>query len=130
MSDQMYDVIVIGAGENGLVLGNYLGKAGLSVLVCERRLESGGGLSTEESTVIGCWHNTGAFYHDTVEITPVHKDLDLEDFNTVYLHPPVQSSVVRSDGETLTIFADPKRTEKEIARWSAEDAATFRRHCE
>lgn len=130
MSDQTYDVIVIGAGENGLVLGNYLGKAGLSVLVCERRLESGGGLSTEESTVIGCWHNTGAFYHDTVDVTPVHKDLGLENFNTVYLQPPVQSSVVRSDGESLTIFSDLKRTESEISRWSAEDAATFRRHCE
>jgi phytoene dehydrogenase-like protein len=130
MSEQTFDVIVIGAGENGLILGNYLGKAGLKVLVCERRLESGGGLSTEESTVIGSWHNTGAFYHDTVDITPVHKDLDLEDFNTVYLQPPVQSSVVRSDGESLTVFSDTERTASEIARWSKEDAATWRRHCQ
>ncbi|MDO8595072.1 MAG: NAD(P)/FAD-dependent oxidoreductase [Sulfuricaulis sp.] len=129
MSEQTYDVIVIGAGENGLVLGNYLGKAGLKVLVCERRLESGGGLSTEEPTVIGSWHNTGAFYHDSVDITPVYKDLDLENFNTVYLHPPVQSSVVRSDGESLTVFSDLERTCSEIARWSKEDAATWRRHC-
>jgi len=129
MSEQTYDVIVIGAGENGLVLGNYLGKAGLKVLVCERRLESGGGLSTEEPTVIGSWHNTGAFYHDTVDITPVHKDLDLESFNTVYLQPPVQSSVVRSDGESLTVFSDLERTVSEIGRWSKQDAAAWRRHC-
>ena len=130
MSEQTFDVIVIGAGENGLILGNYLGKAGLKVLVCERRLESGGGLSTEEPTVIGSWHNTGAFYHDTVDITPVHKDLDLESFNTVYLQPPVQSSVVRSDGESLTAYSDPARTAAEIARWSKEDAATWRCHCQ
>ena len=54
MSEDTFDVIVIGAGENGLVLGNYLGKAGQKVLVCERRLESGGGLSTEECTILGC----------------------------------------------------------------------------
>ena len=130
MSEQTYDVIVIGAGENGLVLGNYLGKAGLKVLVCERRLESGGGLSTEEPTVIGSWHNTGAFYHDSVDITPVRRDLDLESFNTVYLQPPVQSSVVRSDGESLTVFSDLERTTSEIGRRSKEDAATWRRHCE
>ena len=130
MSEQNYDVIVIGAGENGLILGNYLGKAGLKVLVCERRLESGGGLSTEEPTVIGSWHNTGAYYHDTVDITPVLKDLDLESFNTVYLQPPVQSSVVRSDGESLTVFSDLERTVSEIARWSKEDAATWQRHCQ
>ena len=33
MSNDTFDVIVIGAGENGLVLGTYLGKAGLKVLV-------------------------------------------------------------------------------------------------
>ena len=33
MSEDTFDAIVIGAGENGLVLGNYLGKAGLNVVV-------------------------------------------------------------------------------------------------
>lgn len=32
-----YDVIVIGAGHNGLVNGAYLAKAGLKVLIVERR---------------------------------------------------------------------------------------------
>jgi phytoene dehydrogenase-like protein len=34
-----FDVIIIGAGHNGLICGNYLTKAGLKVLVCERRME-------------------------------------------------------------------------------------------
>lgn len=130
MSEQTYDVIVIGAGENGLVLGNYLGLAGLKVLVCERRLESGGGLSTEESTVLGCWHNTGSYYHDTVDLTPIYRDLNLEDYNTLYVHPPVQSSVVRRDGESLTVFADVEKTAADISRWSKKDAETWRRHCQ
>ena len=38
-----YDIIVIGSGHNGMTVANYLAKAGLSVLVLERRLEEGFG---------------------------------------------------------------------------------------
>ena len=38
-----YDVVVIGAGPNGLTTAAYLSKAGLKVLVLERRNEAGGG---------------------------------------------------------------------------------------
>ena len=43
-----YDVIIIGAGHNGLVSAAYLAKAGKSVLVLERRDIPGGTLVTEE----------------------------------------------------------------------------------
>ena len=39
--DQDYDVIVIGGGINGLTAGCYLQKAGLKVLILERRDEVG-----------------------------------------------------------------------------------------
>lgn len=42
------DVIVVGAGPNGLTVGAYLAKAGAKVLLLERRHETGGGLMTEE----------------------------------------------------------------------------------
>ena len=32
-----YDVVVLGAGHNGLVAASYLGRAGLSVLLLEKR---------------------------------------------------------------------------------------------
>ena len=130
MDNDTFDVIVIGAGENGMVLGTYLGKAGLSVLVCERRLESGGGLSSEEFTVLGCWHNTGAYYHDTVDVTPIYQDLQLSRANTVYIHPPVQSSLLKRDGDSLTLFADLEQTVAEISRWSTQDGEAWRRHAE
>ena len=42
--DQSYDGIIIGAGQHGLVLGSYLARAGLRILLVERRLTYGGGL--------------------------------------------------------------------------------------
>src|ERR1700730_8185663 len=43
-----HDVIVIGAGHNGLVAAGYLARAGLDVLVLERREFVGGACITEE----------------------------------------------------------------------------------
>ena len=43
-----YDAIIIGAGHNGLVCGAYLARAGLEVLVLERRSLVGGAAVTEE----------------------------------------------------------------------------------
>ena len=48
MAADRYDAIIIGAGHNGLVCGTYLAKAGLKVLVLERRHVIGGAAVTEE----------------------------------------------------------------------------------
>jgi len=43
-----YDVIIVGAGHNGLVTAAYLARAGKRVLVLERRHLVGGACVTEE----------------------------------------------------------------------------------
>ena len=43
-----YDVVIVGAGHNGLVCGAYLARAGLTVCVVERRPLVGGACTTEE----------------------------------------------------------------------------------
>ena len=43
-----YDVLIIGAGHNGLVCAAYLGMAGLKVKLVERRKTVGGAAVTEE----------------------------------------------------------------------------------
>ena len=48
MAKDTYDVIVIGAGHNGLTCGAYLARAGKKVLVLERRDVIGGAAVTEE----------------------------------------------------------------------------------
>src|ERR1700694_4998180 len=47
-SMQTYDIIIIGAGHNGLTCAAYLGMAGLKGKVLERRAIVGGAAVTEE----------------------------------------------------------------------------------
>ncbi|MGD0231204.1 MAG: FAD-dependent oxidoreductase [Syntrophorhabdales bacterium] len=67
MGKYQADVVVIGAGPNGLTTAAYLAKAGLKVFVAEKRTEIGGGLATEEVTRPGFLHNTHAIYHMMTE---------------------------------------------------------------
>jgi phytoene dehydrogenase-like protein len=45
-TDKNYDAIIVGGGHNGLVNGAYLAKAGLKVLIVERRHVVGGAAIT------------------------------------------------------------------------------------
>ncbi len=125
--DENWDVLVIGAGLNGLTLANYLLKAGLKVMVLERRLESGGGLASEEPTITGFWHNTGHYVFDTLNLLPFHRELDLEDVNISFVHPEVQSALPLGDGRALVIYRDLKRTLEGITAFSRKDAAAWQR---
>ena len=52
-----YDVVVIGAGPNGLTVAAYLSRAGAKVIVLEKNFETGGGLVTEDLTLPDFIHN-------------------------------------------------------------------------
>src|SRR5207302_2427063 len=43
-----YDVVILGAGHNGLVAASYLGKAGLSVLLLEKNDYVGGATTSQQ----------------------------------------------------------------------------------
>jgi phytoene dehydrogenase-like protein len=121
-----FDAIIIGGGHNGLILGNYLAKAGLKTLILERRVEIGGGLSTEEITIPGFLHNLHSYFHDTINIMPPFIDLKLEDYNARYFRPPVQAGIALADGAAITIHADLDKTCESIARVSKHDARAYR----
>src|SRR5436309_8696429 len=48
MSKSRYDVVILGAGHNGLVAASYLGRAGLSVLLLEKNDYIGGATTSQK----------------------------------------------------------------------------------
>lgn len=126
MSKQ-YDVIIIGAGPNGLTAGAYLAKAGLKVLVVESRVEIGGGLCSEQVTIPGYLHNTHAVYFAMMEYAPAIADLELETvFGLKSIHPSPNMTLHTSDGRALSIHANDEDTVKSFAKFSPRDAEAYR----
>ncbi|MEI2640271.1 MAG: FAD-dependent oxidoreductase [Microthrixaceae bacterium] len=121
------DVVIIGAGHNGLTLGAYLARSGLDVIVLERRHEEGGGLCTEELAQAGFLHNVHANYHTFVDMAPPVHDLEVRSHGIEYVRPEVQMASIYDDGTALTVHADIDKTVESMARFSEVDAQTFRR---
>jgi phytoene dehydrogenase-like protein len=123
--DRSYDGIIIGAGHHGLVLGAYLAKAGLNVLLVDRRLKYGGGLCTEEATEPGFYHNLHSINHFQISEAPWFKDLELSE-RVSYITPRYEFGQAHLDGTALVLGRDLDETCANIARFSRKDAETFR----
>ena len=119
------DVIIIGAGHNGLSLGCYLSRAGLDVAVLERRAEFGGGLCTEEATIPGFYHNLHSNFHGAMPFFPPWGDLDLGDHGATYIHPEANIGMPLRDGRALVLYVDELRSYEEIAKFSKRDAESW-----
>ena len=125
--ENAYDVIIMGAGPNGLEAGCYLSKAGLKVLVLERRYELGGGLATEEITLPGYFHNTHAIYMMMVDYAPLYKDFDLETaYKCSHIFPELQFTLPLSDGSAVCIYNDLEKTCRNFSQFSSHDAEGYR----
>ena len=87
-----WDVVVIGAGPNGLITAAYLARAGLKVCLVERRYEIGGGLATEEVLFRASTPTSTPCYHMMVDYMPVLRDFDLGRHGLVWIKPNLQTS--------------------------------------
>jgi phytoene dehydrogenase-like protein len=125
MQNEQFDGIIAGSGQHGLILGSYLAKAGLKILLVERRLKYGGGLSTEEVTVPGFYHNLHSINHWDLLGTPWYRDLGLN-AKVPYVTPKYEFSQPHSDGTALVFARNLEETVTSIARFSKKDAETFR----
>ncbi|MFL6797077.1 MAG: phytoene desaturase family protein [Xanthobacteraceae bacterium] len=123
-----YDVIILGAGHNALILQAYLAKAGLTTLTVERASIAGGGLSTlEDPRYPGFLHNTHAFFQRAITTMPWYRDLDLERHGATYIEPELNVALITSDGRALQWWTDISRTIDSFAQFSRRDAAALRR---
>jgi len=118
---QQHDVVVIGAGHNGLTCATYLAMAGLKVKVVERRAVLGGAAVTEEFHP--GFRNSVAAYTVSLLNPKVIRDLDLHGHGLRIVERRVQNFLPAPDGSYL-LSADG-RTEAEVAGFSTADAACF-----
>jgi phytoene dehydrogenase-like protein len=125
MSATTYDVVVIGAGHNGLICSAYLARTGLRVLVLERRERPGGTTDTAEIApgfrVPAAAHTVGRLRSSLI------RDLRLGDHGLRLIEPEARAFLPGRDGAALTLWSDPTRTADEIAALSPADAEAYPR---
>jgi phytoene dehydrogenase-like protein len=118
-----FDALVVGAGHNGLVASFYLARAGLRVMVAERRHLVGGACVTEE-LMPGYQFSTCSFVAWLLQ-PRVIADMDLtrHGFRHVLLDPWRTS--IYADGTCLRYWDDPADTRREMAGLSPRDADAY-----
>jgi phytoene dehydrogenase-like protein len=121
-ADRTYDAIVVGGGHNGLVNGAYLAKAGLKVLVLERRHLVGGAAITEELRP-GFWFTTFSYALSLLRPDIIH-DLELTKHGFMPLLMP-STFAPMENGDYLLLGQDHGENLREIARHSPHDADAY-----
>jgi phytoene dehydrogenase-like protein len=117
------DVVIIGGGHNGLACAAYLAKAGLDVLVLEKRGVVGGAAVTEEP-----WPEyrvSSASYVVSLMPPQVVRELDLKRFGYEVSIVTPDYFVPFPDGTSLTLWGDVERDAAAIGRFSERDAAAY-----
>jgi phytoene dehydrogenase-like protein len=117
------DVVVVGGGHNGLACAAYLGRAGLDVVVLERRDVIGGAAATEEP-----WPGyrvSSASYVVSLMPPRIVDELQLKRFGYEVSIIAPDYFVPFPDGTSLTLWGDTARDAANIARLSKSDADAY-----
>ena len=117
------DVVIIGAGHNGLVTAFYLAKAGFKPLILERRPIVGGCAITEEfHPGFKCSrlsHSVGPIRSDIVA------DMNLAKYGLKTYTPDIRVLSLRPNGKPLVLYDDIAMSQREIAWLSQKDAQNY-----
>ncbi|MGE5615546.1 MAG: phytoene desaturase family protein, partial [Bacillota bacterium] len=120
MASRRYDAVIVGAGHNGLVCACYLARAGKRVCVLERRGVVGGAAVTEEFHP--GFRNSTASYTVSLLHPKVIRDLHLAEHGLRIVERPYSNFLPLADDAFIRVGGGIEATQREIAKFSAEDA--------
>ena len=118
MISEPYDIIIIGGGHNGLVCAFYCARAGLKVLVLERRGIVGGAAVTEEFSP--GFRNSTASYTVSLLHPKIIAEMALAEHGLTIVHRKMQNFLPLNEREYLAVGRG--RTKGEVAKYSRRDA--------
>lgn len=116
------DVVVVGAGPNGLCAAIRLQQRGLSVLVLEGKDTIGGGVRSAELTLPGFLHDVCSAIHPLAAGSPFLKTLPLRDHGLEFISPPVLAAHPLDSGNAAALQPSVEDT----ARSLGADADAYR----
>src|SRR5919204_3288748 len=116
-----YDAVVIGGGHNGLVNASYLAKAGLKVLLLERRHLLGGATLTEE--IVPGFKFSVFSYVVSLLRPEIIRELQLPKHGLEIL--PLDGTITPLEDDYLWRVNDHGKTIRELRRWSVNDAEAY-----
>jgi phytoene dehydrogenase-like protein len=117
------DVVVIGAGPNGLAAAIELARGGRSVLVREAADEIGGGLRSGEVTLPGFIHDLCSAIHPLAAASPFFRTVPLEEHGLEWVEPPMPLAHPLRGAEAAVLL----RSVEETADRLGADARAYRR---
>jgi phytoene dehydrogenase-like protein len=121
MAETDTDVVIIGAGHNGLTCAAYLAMSGLRVRVVERRKVVGGAAVTEEFHP--GFRNSVAAYTVSLLNPQIIADLRLHDHGLKIVERRAQNFLPAPDGSYL--LTGEGRTQQSLAKLSTRDAERY-----
>jgi phytoene dehydrogenase-like protein len=126
---KVYDVIIVGAGHNGLVTSAYLARQGLRVLVCEKRAIVGGAACTEE--IIKDFKFSRASYLLSLFRQKIIDDLNLREHGLKYYfrdpssYTPIKHPINYNQRSLLLSSTDNQFNRNQIGNFSKKDAENY-----
>jgi phytoene dehydrogenase-like protein len=122
-----YDVVVVGAGHNGLICAAYLARAGVRTLLVEARDSVGGCSSTVDA--VGTRVNICNCDHVPIRSLPLREELDLDAHGLRYLDlDPVHIGLSWEGDGPAVLFHDAERTLEALAVTHPDQVEGYRRY--
>jgi len=117
------DVVIIGAGHNGLITAFFLAKAGLKPLVLERRPFAGGAAITDE---FHSGFKCPTLAHTCGPLRPeIANAMHIERQGLQMISPEARAFAPSEDGRALLLYGDPVKAAAEIGKYSKKDGGKF-----